>query len=702
MKKFFILFFVCLNFFVFAENVTVTTSNQSAYPESCLSIYQGPGTYTLTYVSGSWQGGGYTANLAFCRYDDLVDNLSVGLSHTAPSSYWPVPSSPVTLTVNSSIILCLGTGSTGGPVVVSYTYQPFDTAPSITSATSLSKTGGESFSYTIAASGTAPITFTVTDLPAYLSFDGVNKVTGTLPYSGTGYNCGFNVTATNSVNSDTKTVLVNVAAAGGPVWADSITNNFQVGDSVSITVVGSWVTGYTPITVVVQSGSTLPSFLTLVNGVLTGTCTSAGTYNFTLQATNDYGVKAKAITFTVAGVPPVYVGILPCVLDLHKGASFSINLKNVWNGADSVTFTTDLPSWASVSNSILSGTVPTSETRQNITGLVMKATNTVGYTDITMTLNILSTGTDSFYFTSAATSQGIIGQPFSYQASTNQSSGVTYSMSAAPSWLSCSSSGAVTGSVPSGITGFSFTITATHSELGSVNMTVQCSAVTSSGSGDSVVQHVVVDNFNDFGSTGFAENVESGITQLLQNTSTINMGVDSVVAHEKLIIDALGPLSHLEGIHNDTSSINNQLSHLEGIHNDTSSINSQMSGISSALTSISDKMPDVSAIEDKLDELQETLDADTEDNIDAPLLPAWTAIKNKLSPSVSGSFGTSGSLIEIPVNFGICSWTIRADIMNPGSGLSPLVQDFKNYLRLFSYLIFSWVFIRSLYGFFNK
>ncbi len=89
-------------------------------------------------------------------------------------------------------------------------------APTITSATSVAATTGQSFSYTIVASGTAPITYTVTGLASGLTFDGASTISGVLTDSGT---ATITLKATNGAGSDTKTLTISVspAASSAPV-----------------------------------------------------------------------------------------------------------------------------------------------------------------------------------------------------------------------------------------------------------------------------------------------------------------------------------------------------------------------------------------------------------------------------------------------------------------------------------------------------
>jgi len=108
---------------------------------------------------------------------------------------------PVTLTATNSA------GSDSKQLVI--TIQPaMVTPPAITSALVATGTVGIPFSYTVTASGTLPITLTVTGLPAWAGFtspviSGAPTVTGTFPIT---------LTATNSAGSDDKTLVISILA----------------------------------------------------------------------------------------------------------------------------------------------------------------------------------------------------------------------------------------------------------------------------------------------------------------------------------------------------------------------------------------------------------------------------------------------------------------------------------------------------------
>lgn len=83
-------------------------------------------------------------------------------------------------------------------------------APSITSALTASGTACSAFSYTVVATGTTPMTFGATGLPAGLS---INSSTGLI--SGTPTSAGttnVGISATNACGTDNKTLVITIGA----------------------------------------------------------------------------------------------------------------------------------------------------------------------------------------------------------------------------------------------------------------------------------------------------------------------------------------------------------------------------------------------------------------------------------------------------------------------------------------------------------
>ena len=174
------------------------------------------------------------------------------------------------------------------------------TAPTITSGAPPNGIVGRAYSFTFAATGTAPISWTVAagTLPAGLM---LNANTGVL--SGTPNTPGsfaFTVQAANGTLPNATSALTVVAnpdtfiTSGAPPVA-------TVSFAYSHTFTAA---GLQPITFSVTAG-TLPAWATLNanTGVLSGTPTSAGNFSFTVTAMSTVAAANQAVTLTVN--PPV-------------------------------------------------------------------------------------------------------------------------------------------------------------------------------------------------------------------------------------------------------------------------------------------------------------------------------------------------------------------------------------------------------------
>jgi hypothetical protein len=171
-------------------------------------------------------------------------------------------------------------------------------APSISTNTLASGTAGAPYSQTLTASGDAPVTWSVTSgsLPPGLSLGAsTGIISGTSTTVGT-YN--FTVEAANDGGNDSRGLSIDIRF-GVVVLPTITTSNLaagKVGIAYSQTLTGS---GDTPITWSIEDGS-LPDGLTLeASGVISGTPTIEGTYNFTVEAANDGGNAVKDLTIVI-------------------------------------------------------------------------------------------------------------------------------------------------------------------------------------------------------------------------------------------------------------------------------------------------------------------------------------------------------------------------------------------------------------------
>ena len=108
------------------------------------------------------------------------------------------------------------------------------------------------------------------------------------------------------------------------------------------------------------AGSSTPPGLTLNNdGTITGTPTAAGTYSFTVTATNDYGSDSKEFTLTIDQQGTIHVtsvSLDKTSLELTEGNTAQLTATVLPDNATNknVTWSSDNPSVATVNNGVVS------------------------------------------------------------------------------------------------------------------------------------------------------------------------------------------------------------------------------------------------------------------------------------------------------------------------------------------------------------
>ncbi|MCZ2150976.1 MAG: putative Ig domain-containing protein [Bryobacterales bacterium] len=153
-----------------------------------------------------------------------------------------------------------------------------------------------------AAGGTAPLAWSMTGAPAWLS---LNTNTGVL--SGTPdapVNTNINVTVTDA-NGGTGTKQLALVVAGGLTITTSSLPPWTAGMPYTQTLASSGGSG--SVTWALQTGSTPPANLSLSSaGVLSGTPAAAGTSSFTVQATDAAPTTVtKTLTLTINAAPAI-------------------------------------------------------------------------------------------------------------------------------------------------------------------------------------------------------------------------------------------------------------------------------------------------------------------------------------------------------------------------------------------------------------
>ncbi len=327
-----------------------------------------------------------------------------------------------------------------------------NSGPLAISTTSPLPAGTEGVAYNLqlaATGGTSPYTFAVTSgsLPAGLSLSAAGVITGTPTSAGT---ASFTVTVTDNIGTTSpKTFALTIncptltitSATPLPSATESQAYSFQLASS----------GGIAPIAWTVASGA-LPAGLTLASsGLLAGTPTAPGTFNFTLRATDSCSptpqtpTKAFSLVVNPAPIPLVISSTSPLPAGT-EGTAYSTQL--------AATGGTTPYTW-----SLSAGTLPTGTTLSSA-GLISGTPTATGIFSFTIrvTDSLAATTTKPFTITITCTtlaitstsplSNGTVGQAYSFQFTASGGKlPVTWSLASGtlPAGLTLSSAGLLSG-----------------------------------------------------------------------------------------------------------------------------------------------------------------------------------------------------------------------------------------------------------------
>ena len=353
---------------VTTSNFTVKATNSFGSDTKALSITINgiPPVITTTTLSNGIVGTSYSQTLAATGTTPMNWSLSSGslptglsLSSAGVISGTPSEVSTYNFTVQATNLA----GNNTKALAITINGVP----PVITTTTLPGGIVGTLYSQTLTATGTTPVNWSLSNgnLPTGLSLSSAGVISGTPSETGT-YN--FTVQATNMAGNNTKALAITVSAT--PVITTTTLPDGIVGTSYNQTLTA---TGTTPVNWSMSSGN-LPTGLSLsAAGVISGTPTAAGVFNFTIKATNSVGNDTKALSILVLEPPTITTTTLPSGL---TGTAYSIQLSAT--GTTPITWTLEsgnLPVGLSISTDGLISGIPTAESTFNFT---VKATNSVG------------------------------------------------------------------------------------------------------------------------------------------------------------------------------------------------------------------------------------------------------------------------------------------------------------------------------------
>ena len=329
---------------------------------------------------------------------------------------------------------------------------PPPTPPTITTTSLSNGIITTSYNQTLTATGTTPITWSLENgsLPNNLTLSTAGVISGTPNTAGT---FNFTVKATNSVGSDTKSLTIIVTAP--PVITTTTLQGGVVGTVYNQTLTA---TGTTPISWTLESGS-LPSNLSLSTaGVISGTPTTTGTFNFTVKATNSVGNDTKALTIIVSAPPIITTTTLPGGV---VGTAYNQTLTAT--GTTLITWSLEngsLPNNLTLSSAgVISGTPNTAGTFN----FTVKATNSAG--SDTKNLSIAITAAPvAPTITTTTFPTGTTGIVYNAQIEATGTAPITWTLESGnlPNNLSLSTAGVISGT-PTTAGTFNFNVKATNS-----------------------------------------------------------------------------------------------------------------------------------------------------------------------------------------------------------------------------------------------
>jgi hypothetical protein len=338
-----------------------------------------PLTITSTAFAGATATQPYSASLnasgGTAPYTWSATGLPAGLSLASNGVISGTP------TVTGSFSIAIHVSDAGSPALTAQASIPLTVTAAIqpltiTSTAFADATSGKPYSTSLDASGgTAPYTWSATGLPAGLTL-GSNGILSGTPTANGSFSIAINVTDAGSPALTAKTTIpLTVAAAIQPLTITSATvAGATSNQSYSASLSSSG--GTSPYTWSISSGS-LPAGLTLgaTSGVISGTPTATGTFNFTAVVTD-----SESTPQTASAKLSLVVTVTP----------LTITTSSLPSGTDGTTYSGTLQASGGTPAytwSISVGSLPSGLTLAATTGVISGTPSVTGTTSFTATVS---------------------------------------------------------------------------------------------------------------------------------------------------------------------------------------------------------------------------------------------------------------------------------------------------------------------------
>src|SRR5205809_5194662 len=438
-----------------AYTVAISASNAGGTGSATLTLTINNPVPTTTSISPASTTAGSAQFTLTVNGTNFVSTSTVDWNGS-PLATTFVSSIQLTAVVPAANVAAVGTASVtvvnpapGGGTSNAQTFTINPPPPVITSPTTATGQVAVAFSYNITATNN-PTSFNATGLPAGLT---VNTSTGLI--SGTPTTAGtytVTISATNAGGTGSATLTLTIKPAP-PVITSSLTATGQVGVAFSYTITAT--NSPTSYNATVLPAGVLPAGLSVntSTGVISGTPTTAGTYNVTISATNAGGTGSATLTLTINPAKPVITSPLSATGQVGVAFSYQITATNNPTSFNA----TGLPAGLTVDTStgLISGT-PTTAGTYTVT---ISATNAGGTGSATLTLTIKPPAP---VITSPPTATGQVGVAFSYQITATNSPTSFNVTGLLPAGLSVNTSTGLISGTPTTAGTYTVTISATN------------------------------------------------------------------------------------------------------------------------------------------------------------------------------------------------------------------------------------------------